>query len=332
MAQRESAEREEVPRWLLLIHQIPPKPDYFRVKVGRRLARLGAVAVKRSVYVLPSSESAVEDLQWVAREISADGGEATVCKASFIEGLSDDQIEALFHAAREADYGAIAEEARDLASRVPRRLPANDERRGALGSDLARLKKRLAEVAAIDFFAAPGRVPAEAALVEVERRLAPPAPARARAGAKAPSKADYRGRVWVTRKNVHVDRIASAWLVRRFVDEAARFKFVPGQGYRAARDEVTFDMFEATFTHVGDKCTFEVLLDAFELRDPGLRALGEIVHDIDVKDGKFQRAEAPGVTALIAGIALTEREDEARIATGERFFGALLEALRRKAR
>jgi len=100
------------------------------------------------------------------------------------------------------------------------------------------------------------------------------------------------GRTWVTRKNIHVDRIASAWLIARFIDKRPTFKFVPGQGYKAKKDELTFDMFEATFTHVGDRCTFEVLLDLFELKDPGLRAIGEIIHDVDVKDGKFERPEA----------------------------------------
>lgn len=318
------------PRWLLLIHQIPPKPDYFRVKVGKRLSRLGAVAVKRSVYVLPLSECAREDFQWVAREIASEGGEATVCTASFVEGLRDDRIEALFHAAREADYAEIADEARELAADTPRRLEPADERRVQLASDLARLNKRFGEVVALDFFGAPGRVPTEAALSDLERRLAQSGAARR--SEERPARGSFKGRVWVTRKNIHVDRIGSAWLVRRFIDPKASFKFVAGQGYRALRDEVTFDMFEATFTHVGDKCTFEVLLDAFELREPGLRAIAEIVHDMDIKDSKFARAEAAGLTTLIAGIALSERNDEPRLALGERAFDALFEALRRKAR
>lgn len=322
-------ESEAAPRWLLLIHQIPPKPDYFRVKVGRRLSRLGAVAVKRSVYVMPLSDSTLEDLQWVAREIAADGGEATVCKASFVEGLNDEQVEALFHVAREADYAGLCEEAREFAALIPRRLDSNDERRVQLETDLARLKKRFGDVVALDFFAAPGRVAAETALSDIERRLARPAPTRQ---AEPQARASYEARVWVTRRNIHVDRMASAWLIKRFIDPKASFKFVPGQGYRSSENEVTFDMFEATFTHVGDRCTFEVLLDQFELREPGLRALAEIVHDIDVKDGKFARVEAPGLATLIAGISLSERDDETRLALGERVFGALFEALRRKSK
>jgi hypothetical protein len=318
------------PRWLVLIHQIPPKPAYFRQKVGRRLQRLGAVAIKNSVYVLPSTDSTLEDFQWVAREIASDGGEATVCRATFVEGLRDDQIEALFHAAREADYAQVAEEARERVSDLPPRVASDDERRPQLEADVARLRKRISEILAIDFFGAPGREAAESALASFERRLQRKEKPAASAGDEGLATEHYRGRVWVTRKNVHVDRIASAWLIRRFIDPDARFKFVPGQGYRAVEGEVTFDMFEADFTHVGDACTFETLVDRFELKEAGLSAIAEIVHDIDVKDGKFARTEAPGVAASIAGIALAEREDEARIELGGRLFGALLELYRRR--
>jgi hypothetical protein len=324
------AEQPQEPRWLLLIHQIPPKPAYFRAKVGRRLQRVGAVAIKNSVYVAPLTEQSHEDLQWVAREISSDGGEATLCKATFVEGLRDDQIEALFHAARDADYAQVAEEARGITSSLPSRLARDDERREALEADLARLRKRIGEIVAIDFFASSGRVAAESAIESLERRLRRGKEAEAPDEEARPSREDYQGRTWVTRKNVHVDRIASAWLIRRFIDPDARFAFVPGQGYRSKEREVTFDMYEGDFTHVGDACTFETLREQFELREPGLSTIAEIVHDIDVKDGKFGRAEGPGVAALIAGIALAERDDDARIELGMRVFDALVALYRRK--
>jgi hypothetical protein len=191
----------------------------------------------------------------------------------------------------------------------------------------------MSEVAAIDFFGASGRVSAKSAIEALERRL--------RRNEKPPeeeerdglSRDEYRGRTWVTRKNIHVDRIASAWLIRRFIDPRATFKFVPGQGYRAEETELTFDMYEGTFTHVGDDCTFETLVKRFAMREPGLGAIAEIVHDIDVKDGKFSRVEAPGVAALIAGIAVAHREDERRIEVGGAMFDALLELFgRRKTR
>jgi hypothetical protein len=313
-----------------LIHQIPPQPAYFRAKVGRRLLRLGAVAIKNSVYVAPLNDSSHEDLQWVVREIVSEGGEATLCKATFVEGLRNDQIEALFHAARDTEYTQVVEEARRLTNGLPSRVARDDERRQGLEADLARLRKRVAEIAAIDFFAASGRVSAESALEALERRLRrAKEPAQGEANAR-PRRDAYRGRVWVTRKNVHVDRIACAWLIRRFIDANAGFAFVPGQGYRGKGGEVTFDMFEGDFTHVGDACTFETLLEAFQIREAGISALAEIIHDIDVKDGKFGRPEAPGVAALIAGIALAQRDDEARIELGGRMFDALLEFYRRK--
>ncbi len=322
------ATAEAAGRWLLLIHSIPPKPAYFRAKVARRLQRAGAVAIKNSVYVLPHGDATQEDFQWIAREILQEGGEATICRAAFVEGMRDERIEALFHAARESDYAAVAEEARGVTGEMPRAVAADDERRPGFEADVVRLRKRIAEVASIDFFGAPGRLPAEAAIEAIEARLRRPQRAPEERQSQAGS---YRGRTWVTRKNVHVDRIASAWLVRRFVDAKARFKFVAaGDGYRSRAGEVTYDMFEADFTHVGDRCTFEVLALRFDLREPGLRAIAEIVHDIDIKDGKFGRPEAPGIAALIAGIAVAERDDAQRIELGGRMFEALLALYRRK--
>jgi hypothetical protein len=321
--------REPAQRWLLLIHHIPPHPPYFRAKVGRRLARIGAVPIKNAVYILPATEQTQEDFEWLAREIAQEGGDATLCRASLVEGLTDAQVEGLFGAARQADYGELTSEARDLARSLPAKLAPDDERRGEARAHVARLKKRLSELLAIDFFSSPGRESADAAMDALERRLDKDAPRDVEPHAR-PRLADHQGRTWVTRKNIHVDRIASAWLIARFIDKNPTFKFVPGQGYKARKDELTFDMFEATFTHVGDRCTFEVLLERFDLKDPGLRAIGEIIHDVDVKDGKFERPEAPGIGAVIAALALVRRDDDARLALGTSLFDGLLELYRRK--
>ena len=324
-----AAARKE-PRWLLLIHQIPPEPAYFRAKVGRRLQRLGAVAIKNAVYVLPSTEQTREDFQWVAREIAQEGGDATVCEANLAFGLKDHQVEAIFQSARQNDYEEIAREVRDLARR-PLGKRRDPSRLAEIEGELVRRRKRMIDVLAIDFFGAPGREAAESAIASLEQQLrAAPGPPSERAAAAKPRIAEYRGRVWVTRKNVHVDRIGSAWLVKRFIDPKARIKLVPGQGYVAKAGEVTFDMFEAHFTHVGDRCSFETLIDSFGIREPGLAAIAEIIHDIDVKDGKFARAEAAGIAALIAGIAVAHARDEERIELGGRMFDALLELYRRK--
>jgi hypothetical protein len=311
-----------LPRWLLLIHQIPPRPAYLRVKIGRRLQALGAAAIKNSVYALPRGEQAMEDFQWVRREIVTAGGEATLCEALFVEGHTDADVVALFTKARDADYAALAEEARALARAAQRRRGADKVR-----PSLLRLRKRLADVIAIDFFGAPGREAVEGLLAGIEARPQNPPPA---GPGKALSAAGYRGRVWVTRRGVHVDRIASAWLIRRFIDPKARFKFVAGGDHRPRPREARFDMFQAEFTHDGDHCTFEVLLRRFGIDDPALRAVGEIVHDIDLKDAKFGRPEAAGVARLLAGIALRNAGDPARLAQGGAAFDALYESFRRK--
>ncbi|HEV8321824.1 MAG TPA: chromate resistance protein ChrB domain-containing protein [Myxococcota bacterium] len=328
----------DLPRWLLLIHQIPPAPAYLRVKVWRRLQRLGAVAIKNSVYVLPATDAALEDFQWTLREIVEGGGDASLCEARFVEGLSDAQVEALFRAARDADYAALGEEAR-AAERTIGRGPASaaEERRAEASLAVARLRRRLAEVVAIDFFEAPGRAAAETLLARLDDRVRDagnPGGALAGAagvGAGTAAMADLRGRTWVTRKGIHVDRIGSAWLVLRFIDPAARFKFVPAKGYRPQPGELRFDMFDAEFTHEGDQCTFEVLVARAGLgSDRALCALAEIIHDVDLKDGKFERDEAPGLDRLVAGIAMAHKDDEARLARGSAVFDDLYAYFERK--
>src|SRR5206468_8444966 len=149
-----STGEETETRWLLLIHQIPPKPNYLRVKIGRRLQRLGAVAIKNSVYALPRSDQAYEDFQWVTREIAESGGEASVCEARFVDGLSDDQIEGLFNTAREVTYTEVAEEARRLHASLKRRTKPDEELRSQIESTVARIRKRLTAIMALDFFRA----------------------------------------------------------------------------------------------------------------------------------------------------------------------------------
>jgi hypothetical protein len=320
-------------RWVLLIHQIPPKPDYLRVKISRRLQRVGAVAIKNSVYVLPAGDATVEDFQWVLREITSEGGEGSVCHASFVDGLTDEEVEALFRAARSREYEEIAAAARAALKAAPARAMDAEQRTRTRG-ELARLRKRMADIEAIDFFGAPARADAEEGIGRLEMRLRATAPAESPETAKERAAgivdaSDVRGRTWVTRQGVFVDRIASAWLIRRRIDPEARFAFVPPQGYVPKPRQLRFDMFEAEFTHEGDRCTFETLVARFGLRaDVALRAVAEIVHDIDVKDAKYGRAEAPGVERLLAGIAATYPSDEDRLQHGAAVFDALYEAFR----
>ena len=306
---------------MLLIHQIPPTPAYLRVKTGRHLARIGAVAIKNSVYALPLDEETQEDFQWVLREIVKGGGDGSILEARFIDGLSDEQVVGLFQTAREADYRELASDVRTVAATFPRRGGVPEERRADLARQVARARQRATELAAIDFFGAPGREVVEGLLSGMEARM------RTVEGTQAARSsldvAQHRGRTWVTRTGIKVDRMASAWLIRKFIDPAARFKFVPAKGYRPEEGELRFDMFEAEFTHEGELCTFEVLVERFGIADPALRAIAEIVHDIDVKDAKYGREEAPGIGQLVAGIAAAHPEDEARLARGAALFDDL---------
>lgn len=296
--------------WLLLLHQMPAKPAYARVKLWRRLQALGAVAVKNAAYALPASLDAQEDLQWILKEIVAAGGEAVVFEARLADGLTDAELREQFTAAREADYVALADEIRAAMK------TAGD---GALPSaQLARFKSEAARLAAVDFFGTGGRLTVDALLTELGERLHPMRSKSARRAGMPP-----KGSVWVTRQDVHVDRIASAWLIRRFIDPQASFRFVSAKGYRPRSGEARFDMFEGEFTHEGDRCTFETLLLRADLGDPALIAIGEIVHDIDLKDGKFGRTEAGGVAALIDGLARTRMPDADRIERGGSLFDNL---------
>ena len=310
-------------RWLLLIHQLPAKPAYARVKIWRRLKGLGAVTVKSSVYALPASAETREDLAWLVKEIAELGGEAFVCEALLVDGIGDREVQALFDAARDEDYGEIAAAARVLAGAAAPRA----ERAG----QVARLRRQLDEIVAIDFFGADGREPAEGLVWGLEAGLqreetdmsTPSAPAAA-----PEASGDLTGRVWVTRQGVQIDRIASAWLIRRFMDPRARFKFVPGTGYAPEPGELRFDMFEGEYTHRGERCTFEVLLGEAGLDDPALGAIAEIIHDIDLKDGKYGRDEAAGIRTLISGIALAHNDDIQRLQRGAAVFDDLYESFR----
>jgi hypothetical protein len=228
--------------------------------------------------------------------------------------------------AREADYAGLTRDARRLQTAVAR------PRKRATGKDsaaavLLRLHKQLGEVIAIDFFAAPGRDAVEGLLAAIESALRPASEAKTARTSRVP---EVAGGTWVTRSGVHIDRIASAWLIRRFIDARAAFKFVPGQQYAPASGELRFDMFEAEFTHEGELCTFEVLLRHFGIKDAALRPIAEIVHDVDLKDAKFARPEALGIDRLIAGIAMRHKDDGARLADGGAVFEALYEYFKRK--
>lgn len=296
----------------LLVHQLPPRPLYLRAQVRQRLFKVGAVALKNSVYVLPLRDDCLEDLQWIAQEAAAGGGEAFVCEARFLFGIDEAALLRRFNALRDADY---------------RRLLAELRRQRGLGeadARLARLRKRLAEITAIDFFLAPARKEVEREMTKLEK------PTRQRPAVllHALSRRELRGRTWVTRRDPHVDRLASAWLVRRFVDPRARFRFVDPRAARLKPRELGFDMPGGAFTHEGARCTFEVLVQRLGLGDPALRPIAEIVHDIDLKDAKFSRPETDGVRSLLAGLCRTTPDDAERLERGVALFDDLYQSFK----
>ena len=321
-------------KWLLLIHQIPPKPAYFRVKIWRRLQSLGAVAIKNAVYVIPRNEESFEDFQWILRQIVEGGGEASICGVGFLEGLTDEQVEAMFQAARDADYAQIAEEAKSLVDSIFSTTAAiTDEDKARLEANLNRLRKRFSSVFAIDFFGAPGRESAETLIEHLDVRLkeAQKKSEPDKSESEKPYLTVLRGRTWVTRKGLYVDRIACAWLIRRFIDSDASFKFVSERGYRPKTGELRFDMFEGEFTHEGDLCSYEVLVKQFFQADQALIEISKIIHDLDLKDTKFMQSETAGIGGLITGLASAHKSDEARLERGSAIFDDLYEYFRRKA-
>jgi hypothetical protein len=311
-------------RWLLLIHQLPAKPAYSRVKIWRRLQEIGAISLKNSVYVLPAIEESRAQFAQLLREIGHTGGDGLICEADLVAGMRDDQVRALFNAARDTDYHAIAAELRQLAQAWKKaKMPKSDP-----GSALGRLDQRLSQLGAIDFFGASGRAAAEALLAELEHS----AIIRTDGVAKNPATlglADLTGKTWVTRRDIHVDRIACAWLIRRFIDRKAVLKFVAAKQYKPRAGEYRYDMQDGEFTHEGDKCSFETLLQRARISDPALQTISEIIHDIDLKDGKFGRAETTGIAHVISGICRTQGDDESRIARGTELFDDVYEQFRR---
>lgn len=301
-------------KWLLLLHQIPPSPPYFRAKVLRQLNQLGALPIKNSAYLLPDNDENREDLEWLRSEIAEQGGEAWLFRAETMAGFTRESLESAFRDLREVDYKQLLEQSREFLGREPEQAQA----------EWRRLKRRFEEIRRIDFFGAPSRQELENIMERIESVLHG-APAQPSA---KPDLSQLKGRTWVTRRGVKVDRISSAWLIRRFIDPNATLRFVHQDRYEHQPGEIRFDMFEGEFTHEGDLCTFEALLRHANLKNPALDAIAEIVHDIDLKDNKYQRPETGGLAAMIAGIAQLHSSDENRVEEGARLFEATYAALR----
>jgi len=317
--------------WILLIHQLPPKPTSLRVRTWRKLQKLGATAIKNSVYVLPFNEKTNEDFQWLKQEIESSGGEATVFRAGSVEGKTDDEIIAAFRQQRDEDYTRVRAELDGLFGAI------REQKRGghlSLGrvnhheAELDKLHTELESAIATDFFEAGKRSAAIAAYKRCQKALHTEQnrldvnTKLGDAHGTTLNPAEYQGRHWVTRPNLHIDRLASAWLIKRFIDARPRFSFVADG--ETVEGGIPFDMFGAEFTHHGEDCTFETMLKRFGLSgDRGLAEIAEIVHDIDLKDNKFNRHEAVGLNAIVRGLGELLKDDRKRIQQANVVFDSL---------
>lgn len=300
-------------KWLVLIHQIPPKPDALRVKIWRRLQQIGAVAIKQSVYVMPSSEQSHEDLSWTLKEITDGGGEGSISELRLIEGLTDEQIISQFRRARKSDYEKIIREANHLLAKWSQGNIEAKDLSLKMNGQLEKLRRQFDSIVTIDFFKTPEREATHQLIRDLDARFSGNL-----TDAIVPEQglSALQGKVWITRKNIFVDRIACGWLIRRFVDHTAVFKYVDSDSYRTHPGEIRFDMYDGEYTHEGNRCTFEVMIRRLNLQDRGLTTLAGVIHDIDLKENKYNHVETDGLNALLIGLTLSEPDDETRMTRG----------------
>jgi hypothetical protein len=283
------------------------------MKIWRKLAKAGAVQLKGSVYILPATEEHEEFFQWLISEVKSMGGDGAFVRSAEIKNIADADLRRLFTAQIDQEYKRL-EKALDVLERKIQsmRKGTRGEERKHLRDQSSKIVKEYEEIGRRDHFnSSTGLV--------IKKRIHDLDVVLREAGEKALKDAssiiprrvqDYQGKIWATRKNPFVDRMASAWLIRRFIDRKAMFTFIDEREAASLRkDTVTFDIRGGAFTHVGNHCTFEVLIRSFGLKDKTVRKIAEIVHDIDVKDDKYGRPESTGIEDILAGIRKTAKDD-----------------------
>ena len=306
----------ETRSWLLLLFSLPATHKTERVAIWRKLKKTGAIQIKTSTYLLPDTLPQYEIFQWLAKQVRDYGGESTLVRAKEIEGLNDEKLVGLFNSAREKQYAELTGPLRSLRQRAK---TGRDEH---FADELEKLKKAYRAIREVDFFDAP-RGEDIATLLE---RMQSSARARKFAGPKLRTK-EFQHKTWLTRPRPEIDRVACAWLIRRFIDSNAAFVFASSA--HAFPDALPFDMPDAEFSHHGDDCTFETLLKRFALADKALRKIGEMVHDADLGDDKFQRIECVGIDRVLKGWAKAEMSDDELLLNGSACFNGLYAFLQR---
>jgi hypothetical protein len=269
--------------WLLLLVRLPATHQAERVSVWRKLKKSGAIQIQTSTYVLPDEPARYETFQWLTQHIRDAGGDATLVRAREIEGLPNEKLISLFNAARAKEYAALREQIRAIGS--------HGKRSSRAASELDRVRKQFREIRQTDFFNCP-----RAQDVEMLLRKLEDAPSLERRLVKGTVR-DYRNKTWLTRPRPEIDRVGSAWLIRKFIDPKAKFIF----GTKTKPSVISFDMLDADFTHRGDDCTFETLIKSFRIQDKAARKIGEMIHDADLDDAKFERKECIGIDRVLKG-------------------------------
>lgn len=319
--------------WLLIFYSVPSKPVSNRMKIWRKLAKAGAIQLKGSVYLLPESEEHYEFLEWLISEVASMGGDGAFVKITRIETLTQGEIVSLFTNQREKEYRGVERELEYFERKISSiRKGGRSQPADKLLEQLGKYKKEYEEIQKVDFFSAKAGVALGKRIgaVESEIKSMISLPQQGKQGAQAMKHAelhDYQDKVWVTRKNPFVDRMASAWLIKRFIDPKASFSFIDERDIASLDNTaVTFDVRGAAFTHIGDLCTFEVLVKSFGIKDKAVKKIGEIVHDLDVKDDKYSNSETTGVEEILAGIRKSARNDADGLERGMAVFEMLYQS------
>jgi hypothetical protein len=301
--------------WLLLLFSLPTNRNTERVAVWRRLKKIGAVQIKTSTYLLPDEPPQYEQFQWLAQQIRDYGGDSTLVRAQEIEGLTKDYVISLFNGARDKEYSELR---KSLQTLITRRKKVDAE---FAATELERLTRQFRELRQIDFFES-GRGHEIAMLL---RRAE--GPRRARQLQVLDTK-QYRDKTWLTRPRPEIDRVGSAWLISKFIDPNAKFVFFPTA--QAVPEAIPFDMLDAEFSHHGNYCTFETLIKRFAIPDKAVAKIGEMIHDADLDDARFQRVECVGIDRVLKGWAKQGLPDEEILRRGFECFDALYAFLQRR--
>ena len=301
--------------WLLLLFSLPTNRNTERVAVWRRLKKIGAVQIKTSTYLLPDEPAQYEQFQWLAQQIRDYGGDSTLVRAHEIEGLTREKVIAMFNDARAKDYGILRKSLQTFIARR-KKLDADE----AVG-ELERLTRQFREVREVDFFDSARGHDVAMLLRRAEGR------STAQQLAVLDAK-QYQGKTWLTRPRPEIDRVGSAWLISKFIDRKPKFVFAPTAD--ALPGAIPFDMLDVEFSHHGNYCTFETLIRRFAISDKVVAKIGEMIHDADLDDARFQRVEAVGIDRVLKGWAKEGLPDKEILRRGFECFDALYAFLQRR--